>query len=105
MSELDRLRCQLRVVNIEYSAFVRQKKEEAVCARMAELRAERRVLMALIAVEREAAAMERAIEHTILIPLRSALHRKVASRPTHLPAIGRPSSSLRLSKSFSGKPL
>ena len=85
MSELDRLRCQLRAVNIEYSAFVRRKKGEAVNARMAELRAERHVLMALIAVEREAAAMERAIEHTISIPLRAALRREVAIRPSTCP--------------------
>jgi hypothetical protein len=35
---------------------------------MTELRAERHVLMTLIAVEREAAAMERALEHSNLEP-------------------------------------
>jgi hypothetical protein len=79
MRELDRLRCQLRAVNIEYSAFVRRKKGEGAYARMAELRAERHMLMALIAVEREAAAMERAIETS---PPLSALHREVARRST-----------------------
>jgi hypothetical protein len=90
MSELDRLRCQLRAVNIEYSAFVRRKIAEAAYARMAELRAERHVLMAIIAVERQAAAMERALDHTLSSTLRSALHREVASQPsTHvLPVLG-----------------
>jgi hypothetical protein len=50
MSELNRLRCQLRAVNIEYSALVRRKAGKATCARMTGLRNERRVLMALIAV-------------------------------------------------------
>ena len=50
MSELNRLRCQLRAVNIEYSALVRQRAGKATYARMAGLRNERRVLMALIAV-------------------------------------------------------
>ena len=49
MSELNRLRCQLRAVNIAYSALVRRKAGEATYARMAGLRNERRVLMALIA--------------------------------------------------------
>jgi hypothetical protein len=82
MSELDRLRCQLWAVNIEYSAVVRRKTGEAAYARMAELRAERHVLMVLIAVERQAAAMERALDPTLSSPLRSALHRKVASQPS-----------------------
>jgi len=85
MSDLDRLRCQLRSVNIEYSAFVRRKKGEGAYARMAELRAERHVLMTLIAVEREATAMECAIEHGTSSPPRSALHREVARRPTTRP--------------------
>ena len=55
MSELNRLRCQLRAVNVEYSVLLRRKTGEAAYARMAELRTERRMLMALIAVEREGA--------------------------------------------------
>jgi hypothetical protein len=50
MSEFNRLRCQLRAVNIEYSALVRRKAGKATYARMAGLRNERRVLMARIAV-------------------------------------------------------
>jgi hypothetical protein len=53
MTELDRLRCCLRAVNIEYSALVRRKTEEAVDARMAELRTERKVFVALIAAEHQ----------------------------------------------------
>jgi len=58
MSELNRLRCRLRAVNIEYSALVRRKVGEAAYARMRELRTERRMLMALIAVVRHAAEMD-----------------------------------------------
>jgi hypothetical protein len=82
MSELDRLRCQLWAVNIEYSAFVRRKTGAAAYARMAELRAERHVLMVLIAVERQAAARQHAIDHTLSSSLPSALHREVASQPS-----------------------
>jgi hypothetical protein len=89
MSELDRLRCQLRAVNIEYSAFVRRKRGEAAYARMAELRAERRVLMALIAVERQGAVMECTLKHTLSSPLRSALHRELATQTsTHPLTVG-----------------
>lgn len=56
MTELNRLRCQLRAVNIEYSELVRRKSAEAIYGRMAGLRTERCVLMALIAVERQAVA-------------------------------------------------
>jgi hypothetical protein len=76
MSNLGRLRCQLRAVNIEYSAFVRRKAEDAGYARMTELRAERYALMALIAAEGHAAAMELAPEHTGASLLRSPLHRE-----------------------------
>src|SRR5438105_2469936 len=51
-SELNWLRCQLRTVNIEYSALVRRKTSEAVRARMADLRTGRHVLIALIAGRR-----------------------------------------------------
>ena len=61
MSEPNWLRCRLRAVNIEYSALVRHKVGEAAYARMGELRTERRVLMALIAVERHVTAMKRAL--------------------------------------------
>jgi|SoiMethySBSTD1v2_1073268.scaffolds.fasta_scaffold868364_1 hypothetical protein len=51
MSELNRLRCQLRAVNIEYSELVRRKRAEVTYGRMAGLRSERYLLMALIAAE------------------------------------------------------
>ena len=54
MSELNRLRCQLRALNIEYSELVRRKRAEVTYGRMAGLHTERCVLMALIAVERQA---------------------------------------------------
>ena len=73
MSELNRLRCRLRAVNIEYSALVRRKVGEAAYARMRELRTERRMLMALIAVVRHAAEMDRALEFALSGPVRSAL--------------------------------
>ena len=73
MSELNRLRCRLRAVNIEYSALVRRKVGEAAYARMRELRTERRMLMALIAVVRHAAEMDRALECALSGPVRSAL--------------------------------
>jgi hypothetical protein len=98
MSELDRLRCQLRAVNIEYSAFVRRKTGEAAYARMAELRAERRVLMVLIAFERQAAAMEHALDYTLANPLSSALHREVASQPSTHALRTRPSCPLMLTE-------
>jgi hypothetical protein len=85
MSELNRLRCRLRAVNIEYSALVRRKTGGAAYARMAELRAERHVLMALIAVRRQGATMERALEYALSSPLRSALHTEVASYPSTHP--------------------
>jgi len=78
MNELDLFRCQVRAVNIEYSAFVRRRNEDEALARMAKLRAERSVLMALIAVERQAAATQRALEQILPNPLRLALHREVA---------------------------
>jgi hypothetical protein len=53
MSNLDRLRCWLRSVNIEYSALVGCKTEEAL-ARMTDLSAQRKMLMMLIARERQA---------------------------------------------------
>ena len=56
MSELNRLRCRLRAVNIEYSELVRCKRAEVTYGRMARLRSRRCVLMALIAVERQAGA-------------------------------------------------
>jgi len=56
MTELNRLRCRLRAVNIEYSKLVRRKSAEVTYARMAGLRSERCLLMALIALERQAAA-------------------------------------------------
>ena len=51
MSELNRLRCQLRAVNIEYSELVRRKRAEVTYGRMVGLRSERYLLMALIAAE------------------------------------------------------
>jgi hypothetical protein len=51
MSELNRLRCQLRAVNLEYSELVRHKRAEVTYGRMAGLRSERYLLMALIAAE------------------------------------------------------
>jgi hypothetical protein len=48
-SEIGVLRTQLRELNIEYSALVRTAGSEAKFARMEELRASRRVLMARIA--------------------------------------------------------
>jgi len=51
-SEIAVLRTKLRELNIEYSALVRGKTGEGRFVRMAELRVERRALMALIAVER-----------------------------------------------------
>jgi hypothetical protein len=78
MSELNRLRCQLRAVNIEYSALVRGKTAEAACARLLVLRTERHGLMALIAVESQAAATERPIERT-LCPAWSVLQRRLAA--------------------------
>ena len=73
MSKVTWFRCQLRAINIEYSALVRSKKREAAFARMAKLCAERRVLMALIAVERKDAAMQCALEQAHSRPLRPAL--------------------------------
>ena len=46
------LRTKLRELNIEYSALVRGKMREGSLARMEELRAERRALMALVAQHR-----------------------------------------------------
>jgi len=57
MSELNRLRCQLRAVNIEYSELVRRKRAEVTYGRMARLHNQRCLLMALIAVERQAGAI------------------------------------------------
>jgi len=79
MSELNRLRCELRAINIQYSAFVRGTSGQAAYARMAKLCAERRVLMALIAMERKTAAVECALEQAHSRPLRSALHGELAS--------------------------
>jgi hypothetical protein len=79
MSMLNRLRCELRAINIEYSALVRGNSGKAAHARMAELCAERRALMALIAVERRTAALERALEHAHSRPRRPALPRELAS--------------------------
>jgi len=79
MSELNRLRCQLRAINIQYSELVRRMTGEATYARMAGLRAERRVLMALIALERQAAATKRPLLHALPSPLRSALDRIIGS--------------------------
>ena len=79
MSVLNRLRCELRAINIEYSALVRGKSGKAAYARMAELCAERRALMALMAVERRTAAMQRALEHAHSRRWRSALPRELAS--------------------------
>jgi hypothetical protein len=79
MRELNRLRCQLRTINIEYSALVRRTPGEAAYARMAELRTKRHVLMACIAAERQVAAMERTLEHVRSSPLRSALHSAAVS--------------------------
>ena len=73
MSKVTWHRCQLRAINIEYSALVRSKKGEAAYARMAKLCGERRVLMARIAVERKDAAMQCALEPAHSRPLRSAL--------------------------------
>jgi len=81
MSELNRLRCQLTAVNIQYSALVRRKTGETAYARMAELRIERRSLMALIAVERQAAAMERVVEHALSSPLLSIFNGKLMACP------------------------
>jgi hypothetical protein len=73
MSYLNRLRCYLRAVNIEYSTLVGRKAREATAnARMAELRAERHVLMALIAIERQAVEKENALEHALSTQLRVA---------------------------------
>src|SRR5215470_2683931 len=70
MSELNRLRCALRAINIEYSAIVRGKRGEAADARMAELGAERHALMGLIALERRTTAMTRALERYVQAPPR-----------------------------------
>ena len=51
-SEIAVLRTKLRALNIEYSALVRGRTGEDTCARMGELRVERRALMALIAQQR-----------------------------------------------------
>jgi hypothetical protein len=51
--KLNRLRCQLRAVNIEYSSLVRGRGVEAAYARMAEIRAERHLLIRKIAKERQ----------------------------------------------------
>jgi hypothetical protein len=78
MIELNRLRCQLRAVNMEYSALVRRKTVEAAYAKMAELRAKRHVLMALIATKRQTEARESILRRARSSPLRSVLHREVA---------------------------
>lgn len=49
MREIAALRSKLREINIEYSRFLRKGAAEEKLARMGELRAERRGLMALIA--------------------------------------------------------
>ena len=49
MREIAALRSKLREINIEYSRFLRKGVAEEKLARMGELRAERRGLMALIA--------------------------------------------------------
>jgi len=63
---------------------VRRKTGEAAYTRMAELRTERRSLMTLIAVERQAAAMEHVVEHALSSPLLS-LSREVADYPSAHP--------------------
>jgi hypothetical protein len=55
MTELGILRTRLRVVNMEYSALRKRRRCTGVLARMAALRAERQVLMALIAALTQAA--------------------------------------------------
>jgi hypothetical protein len=87
MSELNRLRCQLRAVNMEYSALVRRRNAEVIHARMAGLRSERYVLMALIAVERQAGARNVRSSIATLGRLRSALHRKVGSYRSAYPLL------------------
>ena len=52
LSEIAVLHTKLRALNIEYSALVRSKTGEGRFVRMAELRVERRELMALIAEDR-----------------------------------------------------
>jgi len=52
VSEIAVLRTKLRALNIEYSTLVRSKTGEGRFVRMAELRVERRELMALIAEDR-----------------------------------------------------
>jgi hypothetical protein len=52
MGTLTKLRTQLRTINMEYSALVRQMSDDRRFARMSELRRERAALMALIAQER-----------------------------------------------------
>ena len=52
VSEIAVLRTKLRALNIEYSALVRRKAGEDTFVRMAELRVERRALMALVAEDR-----------------------------------------------------
>ena len=53
MTELSAIRNRLRDVNVEYSALVRAKADEARFVRMHELKGERHALMALMAELRE----------------------------------------------------
>jgi len=72
MSEIGRLRSQLRAVNMEYSALIRRKTGEGAYVKMAELRAERHILMSLIAAHTRGAPSERAPRHPLSIPLHTA---------------------------------
>lgn len=54
-SGVSALRTQLRQVNLEYSALVRERSGEGRFVRMGELRAERRTLMALMAARAKGA--------------------------------------------------
>jgi hypothetical protein len=81
MTELGILRTRLRAVNMEYSALRKRGRRTGVLARMAALRAERQVLMALIAAHTRSAPKERVPRHALSTRLRSVASREAVRAP------------------------
>lgn len=78
MTELGLLRTRLRAVNIQYSAVRRVRGWPGALRKLAELRAERQVLMAFIAAHRGIAGKEPIKGHALPAQRRSAGRREVA---------------------------
>jgi hypothetical protein len=81
MTELGLLRTRLRAVNMQCSAVLKVRGWPGALRKMAELRAERQVLMALIAAHRRTAGKEPIRGHALSVPRRSAGSREVAFVP------------------------